>query len=125
MGVILLFMLIFIGATAAIVVSVLAWRLKNRALFYLALVLTGLILCYELYNIRWVISLFQADFLWGMIHLMFIAIPVFFLIKYATDKATDSFDGGKTGAPVTEAYLDEIINSPDEEIDFEEGLDLK
>lgn len=125
MGGILLFMLIFIGAAAAIITSILAWRLKNSALFYVSIALTGIMLFYELYNIKWIISLFKFDFLWGMIHLMFIAIPVFFLIKYATDKADSGFDGAKTGAPVSQEYLDEIINAPDEEIDFEEGLDLK
>ncbi|MEO9531443.1 MAG: hypothetical protein ABJG68_14160 [Crocinitomicaceae bacterium] len=125
MGGILLFMLIFIGATAAILLSVLAWRLKNSSLFYVAIGATGIMLIYELYNIKWIISLFKHDFMFGMLHLMFLAIPIFFLIKYATDNANSGFDGAKTGAPVSQEYLDEIINAPDEDIDFEDGLDLK
>ena len=125
MGGLLLFMMIFIVAAGAIVLSVLAWRLKNQTLFYVAIAVTCLIVFYEVYNIKWIISLFSYDFVWGMLHLMFIAIPVFFLIKYATDNADASFDGGKTGAPVSQEYLDDIINAPDEDIDFEDGLDLK
>ena len=47
----------------------------------------------------------------GLVILSFIVIPVIYLIK-AKQKKTPGED------EVTDSYLDEIINSEDEEIDF-------
>lgn len=63
--------------------------------------------------------------MWFLIQMSFIVCPIYFLIQAKSNPANTSFDGSEASGKVTEDYLDEIINSPDEEIDFEEDLDLK
>lgn len=61
-------------------------------------------------------------------------IPIAFQVKYIQDtqpKSTEidssstSFDGASSGGEVTEEYLDEVINAPDEEINFDDEYDLR
>jgi len=53
------------------------------------------------------------------INLSFVIIPVFFLIKSKQTIKTSSLDGLTSEGEVTDQYLDDIINAPDEEIDYE------
>lgn len=41
------------------------------------------------------------------------------------DTPSEGFDGSTPTGAVTEEYLDEVINAPEEDIDFEDGLDLR
>jgi magnesium-transporting ATPase (P-type) len=130
MGFLLGQILVFLCGIAAIVFSALTWRLKKDIFFYLGLGFTAIYSFYAIYNYKFIVSLFnQRDILFLMFNLAFIVIPVYFLISSKlqgregnTDKG---IDGIQEGGPVTEEYLDEIINSPDEEVDFEDDYDLK
>lgn len=65
------------------------------------------------------------EFFGILIFATFLVIPIIFLVKAKQDKPADAFDGSTATGAVTEDYLDEIINAPDEEIDFEDGVDLR
>jgi hypothetical protein len=122
--------LFYIGGALNILFSVLAWRLKNQAFFIITCVLTGLLVIYMGFNFLEIMDAARFSPVFFFLHLMFIGLPVFFVIKYFQDQkkvgqASDGLDGAHQGGEVTEEYLDEVINSPDEEIDFSEGVDLR
>ena len=126
MGVLVVQIMVFICGLMAILFSILAWRLRNDVYFYLGIAFTGIFIIYGVYNYLFLWSQWlSGNVVFVLFNLAFVGLPIFFLIKAKTPTSNSSLDGVKSGGPVTEEYLDEIINSPDEEIDFEDGLNLK
>ncbi|MEX1002959.1 MAG: hypothetical protein WDZ35_12650 [Crocinitomicaceae bacterium] len=126
MGFLLVTILVLICGIAAILFSILAWRLNNQTFFILGIIALGIYLIYFFVHFHWNIQLLlSGNAITILINLAFIGLPIFFLIKSQLKKEQNSFDGGEGGGPVTQEYLDEIINAPDEEIDFEDDLNLK
>ena len=127
---ILYVMLFFLGGGAGILFSVLAWRLKNEVFFILSVIVCGLMIIYIAYNFLDIISMVKFSPVMFLLHLVFIGLPIFFIVKYFQDKNkhggdhSDIDDDQNSGA-VTDQYLDEIINSADEDLDFGEGIDLR
>jgi len=120
------FLLEFIFALAATICAIIAWREKNKTLLIIACVLLGLELLIILSYWRWLYWIAGFSVIFLILQLTAILLPGFFIIKYFVDKpSNNAIDGAEAGAPVTEEYLDSIINAPDEDIDFEEDLDLK
>ena len=122
--------LFYVGGALNILFSVLAWRLKNQVFFILTCVLTGLLVIYMGFNFLEIMDAARFSPVYFFIHIIFIGLPVFFVIKYFQDQKkfgqpSTGLDGAYEGGPVTEEYLDEVINSPDEELDFSEGVDLQ
>ena len=115
-----------IVGTAAIIFSILAWRLRNHGYFMTGIVLTGIVALIEIWQyelIYWMIRM--QNILVLLLFFSFIGVPAYFLIMAKQKKTNDSFDGIGSGGQVTTEYLDKIINSEDEEIDYEEDLDLR
>lgn len=126
MGILLVQIFVFLCGISAIVFSILAWRLKKDIFFYLGIGFTAIYCIYAAYNIEFLMSLLNyGDMLFLLFNLSFIIIPAYFLISSKINSKDSSFDEAKAGGPVTEEYLDEIINSPEEEVDFEDDYDLK
>ena len=120
------FLLFLLLGTAAIIFSILAWRLKNNVHFVIGICCTSLILLICLFNYDLVVYLFLREEIFGILFFAtFLVIPIIFLVKAKQNKPSESFDGSQATGAVTEDYLDEIINAPDEEIDFEDGVDLR
>lgn len=89
-------------------------------------VLTGIVVLIEIWQyqlIYWMIRMQNIFVL--LLFFSFIGVPAYFLIMAKQKKTNDSFDGVGNGGQVTTEYLDKIINSEDEEIDYEEDLDLR
>ena len=117
MGVLLGFILLFLGGIGAIIFSLLAHRLKENIYFILGCVFTGLVLLYILFNWEYIWYMLQSgpSALFGLVILSFVAIPVVFLILSKQKNPSGSGDSDLTD----DAFLDEIINAEDEEIDYE------
>jgi hypothetical protein len=118
------------GGAARILFSVLAWRLKNEVFFILSCVTTSLMLIYIIYTFADIADSVRYDPVFFLIHLLFIGLPIFFIVKYFQDKnkigaPSASLDGAENGGPVTEEFLDDVINSPEEDLDFSDGVDLR
>ena len=113
---------------AAVIVSAVAMRQKLQGLIITGWILVGLLTLIIVTHLRFVAELFQDQLILVILVLGGVyVIPILFLVK-AVDKkssAADSFDGSTAGGKVTEEYLDEVINAPDEDIDFGEDLDLR
>lgn len=111
----LLFYGIIVGILA-LVFSILHWRLKTPILFTLGVVFSTLVLVIYLFNVELFIELFsnQDSILTGVILLIFLILPAGFLIASKT-KSTNPI----TESEVTDDYLNEIINSEDENIEFD------
>ena len=124
-GELIVLMLVIICGFAALLFSVFAWRLKKDVYFYLGLVFTSVLVIYAAINYEHLLFAMVNETMWFLIQMAFIAFPVYFLIQSKMNPANNSLDGSSATGYVTEAYLDEVINAPDEEIDFEEDLDLK
>ena len=123
-------LLFYLGGALNILFSVLAWRLKSQAFFIVTCVISGLMLIYMGFNFLEIIDSASFDPVFFFMNLLFIGLPIFFIIKYFQDinkskRPSSGFDGANEGGPVTEEFLDEVINAPDEEIDFSEGVDLR
>jgi energy-coupling factor transporter transmembrane protein EcfT len=120
--------LIFIMfSVAALIVSLIAWRQKSKPLYITGWILVGIMILMTIANFRVIRLIFiYNDFQSLLILAVILFLPAIFLIKYSSDKPIDSsLDGGTAGGAITEEYLDEIINSPEEDIDYEEDLDLR
>lgn len=124
-GEMLVMLLIFICGFAAMLFSILAYRLKKDVFFYLGLGCTAIILVYAVINYAYFYLLLFDNLLLFFIYLTFLVLPIYFLILAKTEKPPESFDGSTSTGKVTQAYLDEVINAPDEEINYEEDLDLR
>jgi hypothetical protein len=126
MGILLLQIFVFADGILAILFSVLAWRLKQNVFFILGIVFTAIYLIYAIINYEFLWGLLQSgSHVFVIFNAAFIILPILFLVKSKTDKPPKSLDGIEANGAVTEEYLDSIINAPDEEVDFEDGLDLK
>lgn len=128
-------MFIFIFGAASIIVSAVASRTRNKGLFITAWILIGLNLMLML-GILEFLEWFMKERNMFMLIILFclLFIPIAFQVKYIQDtqpKSTEidssstSFDGASSGGEVTEEYLDEVINAPDEEINFDDEYDLR
>lgn len=119
------FLIEFIFALAAVICAILGWRQKNKTLIIIASVLLGIELLIILSFWRWLLWIAGFDTIFFILQFLAIALPIFFIIMFLVEKPkNESLDGVSAAGPVTEEYLDDIINAPDEEIDFEEDLDL-
>lgn len=116
----------FVIGFVAIFFSVMAARTREQNHFIVGAIATGIVI---------LIALFKWDLVYFMIMtrdvfslLVFgacIIIPIIFLVKTQQTKVNNSFDGSEANGPVTEEYLDEVINAPDEDIDFDKDYDLR
>lgn len=115
-GPLIAILLIFIVGIGGLLFSILSWRLKNQTLFYLAIGCIGIQVIYFIVNFEYMYYLLQHSetAIWGIAYLTFIFLPVFFLVQAKTKP-----NSGNTDTDVTDAFLDEIINADDEEIDYE------
>ncbi len=118
MGVIFGYLLLFIGGIAAIIFAILANRLRQDVYFILGCIFTGLIIIYVIYNYKWIWNLLNnaEDVILGLIILSFIVIPVIFLVQTKQSKSSGE------NSEVTDAFLDDIIESEDEDINFDEDI---
>jgi hypothetical protein len=111
-----LFILSFILGTAAILFSILAWRLKTEVMFWLAAGFTGILLLIIAISFELMLALFSFEktLFQGVLISSFLIIPICFIIasKLKPDKLHSDSD-------VTDEYLNDIINSEDEDINFE------
>ena len=119
----------FILGVVALIMSILAWRLKENVYFIIGWICVGLMGVMAVVYWRWVEFLIrEADIFILLLLASVLGFPIYFLIQSKLgggNSESSNIDGSSAGGPVTEEYLDEIINSPEEEIDFEEDLDLK
>jgi len=109
------FIFILILTIPAIIFSILSWRLRTKVTFWLGVIFTALLaLCY-IFNLPFFISLVlnPDSFLYGLVFLLTLAIPVYFLVSSKLKK-TDNGD-----SEITDDYLTKIIESDEEDIDFE------
>ena len=111
----LLFYGIILGILA-LVFSILYWRLKSQVFFTLGLIFTALVLLIYLLNAELILTLFsnQDSILTGVVLLIFLILPAGFLVASKTKSANSI-----TESEVTDEYLNEIINSEDENIEFD------
>jgi hypothetical protein len=121
LGILFGYVITFAGGICAILFSILANRLKSDVFFILGCVFTGFMLIYIIYNYEWMWSLMNngVNAIFGLVILSFVVIPVIFLIQAKSGTPY----GGRGDSEVTDAYLEEVINSADEKIDFEDDLD--
>ena len=125
MGILLALLLIIICGLFALIFSVLAWRLKNEIYFYIGLVATIIIIIYSAINYLYLYSLLHLSIPFFIIHIAFLIFPIYFLIQAKKNTKSSNLEDVDPSGTVTDTYLDEVINAPDEEIDFEEDLDLR
>lgn len=118
-------LLVVICGFLALLFSIFAWRLRQDVHFYLGLIFTSILVIYAAINYQHLFFMMINNTMWFMIQMAFIGFPIFFLIQSKMSLPNESLDGSEATGKVTEAYLDEVINAPDEEIDFEEDLDLR
>ncbi|MBI3135257.1 MAG: hypothetical protein HYZ14_11340 [Bacteroidetes bacterium] len=99
----------------AFIFSILSWRLRTDVMFWLGVVFTSFLVLYTFVKIELVLYLILNidTFLYGLIILAFIGIPVYFLISSKLSKP------GNGDTDVTDDYLTRIIESDDEDIDYE------
>lgn len=67
----------------------------------------------------------SGNMLFVLFNAAIVGIPIYFLIQSKLKSSNQSFDEASNSGPVTQEYLDEIINAPEEEINFEDDLNLK
>jgi len=120
LGILFAQIVVFIGGIGAILFSILAWRLRKNVFFYLGLGFLLIYLIYAILNYEYFLLLLDLDnYIFLGLNLSFVIIPTFFLIKSKQTMKTSSLDGLSSEGQVTDKYLDDIINGPDEEIDYE------
>lgn len=124
-GEIFVLLMVVVCGFAAILFSILAWRLKQDVFFYLGLICTSILVIYAAINYQHFIYMMLNETLLFMVQMAFIGFPIFFLIQSKMTSTDTSLDGSEATGKVSEAFLDEVINSEDEEIDFESEMDLK
>lgn len=111
-----LLMLCIVLAIPAIIFSILSWRLRTDVMFWLGVVFTGLQLIVFVVNAQLLIYLlsYPDSFVIGLILLSLLGMPVYFLIQSKTKKSNNRGD-----SDVTDDYLTKIIDSEDEDLDYE------
>lgn len=111
-----LFSLSLLLGTVALLFSILAWRLKTETMFWLAVSFTGLQLLIVAISFQLLIELFSYEntIFTAVIISALLIIPICFIIasKLKPDKSHADSD-------VTDEYLNDIINSEDEDLDLE------
>ncbi len=109
------FIFSFLIAVPSLILSILAWRLRTNVFFWLGTAFTALLLILYIYEIKFLVSLFANidEILWGLFFLVLLGLPIFFLVSSKLSKQNN--DQGD----ITDAYLNSIINSKEEEIDFD------
>lgn len=113
----------FLSGFLAILFSVLAWRLRSNVFFILGVICTSIVLLIAIFSFKYIGRMLKnQDFFYLLFFASLLGLPVFFLIKSKLPTENNSLDGSSASGAVTPEYLDEIINAPDEEIDFEDGL---
>lgn len=122
--------LYFILGFAALLMGILAWRLKEQVYFIIGWILIGLMGVMAVVYWRFVEFMIRDVNIFLIVILgSLLGFPIYFLIQSKLGNkntgGSSNIDGSTAGGAVTEEYLDEIINSADEDIDFEEDLDLK
>lgn len=108
--------LTLLGGTLSMVFSILAWRLKKEIFFYLGITFVALLIVYIIFHLDYYIYALMNPMydLTSILMLTFIGVSVYFLISSKT-----KHHAGNTDTEVTDAFLDEIIEEEDEEIDYE------
>ena len=125
LGELMVLILVLVCGLLALLFSIFAWRHKKDVHFYIGLIATAIVVIYSAINYQYILNLMVDNIVLFILHLSFIVIPTYFLIQSKIDKPVNSLDGSDASGQVSESYLDEVINAPDEEIDFEEDLDLR
>ncbi|MCH2235121.1 MAG: hypothetical protein MK078_12785 [Crocinitomicaceae bacterium] len=105
------FLLIYVFGLAGIILSIIGQRTKNKTLIYVSIAPVAFCLLFLVVYRDMFISMISNGEIEGFILASFIVIPAIFWVMFL--QKIDI----KQGAPVTNDYLDEIINSEDE---FEE-----
>lgn len=135
MGYFYTMMFIFILGGASIICSAVASRTQNQILHIIAWVTLGLnvILFISIYELlEWYVR--EQLTLMILLLLALLIIPIIFQIQYLQKiqpKSKDiasgntSFDGATADGKVTEDFLDKVINSEEEDIDFDDEYDLR
>lgn len=111
----LFYLAIFVLGITGMILSIIAQRTKNKTILFVSIAPVALtVLIVFLYR-EMFIYLFETGNIFGFIIAAFIIVPVIFWIMFL-----QKIDN-PTGQPVTNDYLDEIINSDevyeDEEYD--------
>ena len=111
-----LFMLSIVIGTLALLFSLLSYRLKTEIMVWLGVAFTGILLIIDTLNFDTIVFLFsnQDTIFSGVIIMVCLILPICFLIasKVNPNKLSPDSD-------ITDEYLNDIINSNDENIDFE------
>lgn len=121
------FILYFVFGLAALIISLISAREKRKPLIISGWILVGIMTLMVLTHLPFAQDLFADREFFVLVVLAAIYIlPIVFLTQSLSQKTTtDALDGSAASGAVTEEFLDEVINSPDEEINFEDELDLK
>ncbi|UKN02763.1 hypothetical protein K6119_04440 [Paracrocinitomix mangrovi] len=118
---------ILILGVAAILTSILGWRLKEKSLTVIAIVALGVQMIFYFASFQTVLFLILfSNFFMLFVFASLIIIPVIFIIKSYDDKpvVTEEIDGPVINGQPTQEYLDNIINGPDEDLNLEDDYDL-
>jgi len=111
-----LFIICLLPATCALLFSILSWRLKTEVMFWLGVLFTAILFFILSLNYKEILFLFSSpdELFPGVILMACLIIPICFLVasKLKPDKAHADSD-------VTDEYLNDIINSEDEDGDLE------
>ncbi|MCB9223331.1 MAG: hypothetical protein H6582_04055 [Crocinitomicaceae bacterium] len=126
MGFLFAQILVFTCGILAILFSVISWRLKSDVFFYLGAAFTLILVIYMGFNYEFLLDQINSgNMLFVLFNAAIVGIPIYFLIQSKLKSSNQSFDEASNSGPVTQEYLDEIINAPEEEINFEDDLNLK
>lgn len=104
---------IFLLGIAALILSLMSWRIRTKALFWWGTGLSILLWVYSLYNFEFTwFFITNRDMLLFSIPIVCVHIlPLFFLFSSRLSKS-----GTGDESDVTDSFLDEIINGPDSEV---------
>ena len=106
--------------------SIMAARTREQNHLIVGAIATAIVLLITLFNWKDALYMLQNRDIFSLLFFgSFVIIPIIFLIKSQQSIKNQSFDGSTAGGPVTEEYLDEVINAPDEDIDFDKDYDLR
>lgn len=116
MGYLLFYLILFVLSIPALIFSILSWRLRTTVMFWLGVGFTGLLLVMMLFNFDFIFSLVTNidNGIQGIVVVAMLFLPVLFLILSKTSKPDST-----SGSEVTDDYLTKIIESEDEEINYE------
>jgi len=109
-----LFILLFLVTIPAMIFSILSWRLRNPVMFWLGVVFTALVLLIYLINFELILLLLMDidSIIYSIVLLAFLGFPIYFLVSSKMKKA------GTSESDVTDDYLNSIIESKEDDIDY-------